>query len=378
MQLDPLKKAQREFVRALLRIWDAALKPLRRLRTRIHDRRRGARVRVHPGRLPRTDKIAVYVIFQPEGVRASTLAACDWLARNGYAPLVVSNAPLGPDDLQALAGRSWMTMVRPNIGYDFGAYRDGIWMLSSRAERVARILLLNDSIWLPITDDDRMIHEMETASPGLSGPVFVARAERSRRNAHFQSYLLGLDGQVAAHPVLAAFWQRYPLSDARRVVLSEGEKGLTQTVLAAGLAAAPVPTARLMYDRMQAQDAATIGRILRYAAYDNAADADEGREIVARDDGSEAWRCSALDHIRRILARSQPMGSFPVAGVLLMGFNFLKKGSNLPVYPGMRWQYLRAVRDGILPDPPAGILAEIEASRMDGRWTTDPECSSSP
>lgn len=378
MQRGPLSKVRREFGRAALRLWDAGLKPVRRLRTRLYDRRRAALVTVHDGQLPKADKVAVYVIFQPSGIQASTLVTCDWLARNGYAPLVVSNAAVSPADLQALLARSWLTVVRPNLGYDFGAYRDGLWVLSSREQAASRILLLNDSIWAPLTDDDRMLARLERQSSGLSGPVFVARPGRSRRNAHFQSYLVSLGGAVARHPALAGFWRHYPLCDARRVVLSEGEKGLTQAVLGAGLAQAPVPTAEVMFDRMQEQDAATLGMLLRYAAYDTAADAAEGRALVARDDGSEAWRQAALDHARRILGRAQPMGAFPVAGVLLMGFAFLKKGNNLPVYPGMRWQYLRAVRDGILPKPAPEILAEIEASRMDGRWTSDPDCSAPP
>jgi hypothetical protein len=377
MQHVPFKKVQKELGRAALRLWDAGIKPLRQQLTRLHDRQRDRRVIIHPGHLDRAAKVAIYVIYQPDSLRASTLVTCDWLARNGYAPLVVSNAPLAPEDLHALASRSWLVVSRPNVGYDFGAYRDGFWVLSQQGANPDRVLLLNDSVWIPIVDDQRMLQAIE-ATPGFSGPVFVASSGRSVRNAHFQSYLLALDTSAARHPALLQFWKRYPVSNARRVVLSEGEKGLSQAAIAAGLVADPKPTRTAMYDRIRSQDTKMIACILRYAAYENRHDAEAGRLILAQDDGSYGWRQSALDHIRKVLDRGQPMGCFPVAAVLLMGFNFLKKGNNLSVYAGMRRQYLRAVRDGILPKPCAEILAEVEGSRMDGRWTTDVGSAETP
>ncbi len=54
----------------------------------------------------------------------------------------------------------------------------------------------------------------------------------------------------------------------------------------------------------------------------------------------------------------------------LLGAVFLKK-SGSTLFAGPRWQYLRAVRNGELPPPPAALLAEIEASPKDPRPTTD-------
>lgn len=370
-------KLRRELGRAVAPLWDRALQPLRHARTRSHDRHRSRVIRIHEGRLRPTTKVAIYVLYQPSGLTSSTLLGCDWLSGNGYAPLVVSNAPLAERDLQRLKDHSWLTVERPNLGYDFGAYRDGLWVLGQRGLAPDRLVLVNDSIWFPLSDDRRMLDDLE-ATPGLSGTVFVARTGRSSRNAHFQSFLLSVDGPCFRHAAFQAYWKGLLLSDTRRHVLRDGEKGFSQAMLTAGLAAAPDPAGEAMLRRIETESTSALHEILAYAAYDAPQDAAEGRALLAGFQPTEDWRGAVLAHCRRILLRAQPMGAFPVAGLRLMGLNFLKKGNNLPIYAPMRWQYLRAVRDGILPRPAPEILAEVEASRMDGRWTTDIDCQPDP
>ena len=59
-----------------------------------HDRDFARRVRVTAGVRPPGRRIAVYLLYQPGGIAASTLLTCEHLAAQGYAVLAVSNAPV--------------------------------------------------------------------------------------------------------------------------------------------------------------------------------------------------------------------------------------------------------------------------------------------
>ena len=64
------------------------------IRARRLDRVVAAGLPRFDGALPATDKIALYLLYQPKGVAPSTVETCRWLAEHGYAPFIVSNAPL--------------------------------------------------------------------------------------------------------------------------------------------------------------------------------------------------------------------------------------------------------------------------------------------
>lgn len=367
MRRQTLWKLRREAGRAIARPLDWFARPFRRLRTILHDRRRATLVSIHDGLLPGTGKVAIYVIYQPGGVKPSTYLTCDWLSRSGYAPLVVSNALVDGSDLAKLQAHSWLVAERPNVGYDFGAYRDGLWIMRSRQKNPSRLLMINDSVWVPLADDSRMLDEIEREAPGMGGAVFVARSDRSRRNAHFQSFLVGFSQAVLRHPAFDRYWQHLTLSDNRRVVLSEGEKGLSRSMLSAGFGCDSIPSGQLLVERLNSANAETLKLVLDYAAYDDPVQQEAGEALLATAQPSDAWRQAALQHIALVLRRQPPMNAFPVASILLLGANFLKKGNNLPIYAAMRWQYLRAVGNAVLPPPAPEILAEIRASELDRR-----------
>lgn len=371
MQRQALWKLRREAGRAIARPLDWLARPVRRLRTILHDRRRATLVSVHEGQLTGSGKVAIYVIYQPDGVKPSTYLTCDWLSGSGYAPLVVSNAPVGGSDLAKLQAHSWLVAERPNVGYDFGACRDGLWIMRSRQKDPLRLLLINDSVWVPLADDSRMLDEIERETAGMGGAVFVARSDRSRHNAHFQSFLVGFSRAVLQHPAFDRFWQHLSLSDNRRIVLAEGEKGLSQAILSAGFAGNSVHSGQLLMQRLNSADVETLKLALSHAAYDDPAQQEAGDALLATAQPSDAWRHAALTHCARVLQRLPPMNAFPVASILLLGSNFLKKGNNLPIYAAMRWQYLRAVDNGVLPAPAPEILAEIRASKLDRRSNID-------
>ena len=60
---------------------------------RRHDATRPEWLRPVEGEAPLTRKVALLLVYQPQGVSAATRWTCEHLVHKGYAPLVISNAP---------------------------------------------------------------------------------------------------------------------------------------------------------------------------------------------------------------------------------------------------------------------------------------------
>lgn len=82
--------------------------------------------------MARNARVAVYVIFPRTGFEETHFLAVRALARAGYAPFIVSNAPLSPTDRDRLLPEVWRYLECPNFGYDFGAYRAAIFYSAPR------------------------------------------------------------------------------------------------------------------------------------------------------------------------------------------------------------------------------------------------------
>lgn len=127
------------------------------------------------GVLVSSDKIAIFLVFQPLGLSASTLETCRWLAENGYAPLVVSNGKISPEDRENLSRVVWRAVERPNFGYDFGGYRDGLLCLAQWGLDPDELLILNDSIWLPILPESDLMIRLANEPADVAGAILRGR-----------------------------------------------------------------------------------------------------------------------------------------------------------------------------------------------------------
>lgn len=368
-------KIGRELVRIGHQITDAVKWPIEAARQWRHDRAFPGNLTITGGAGAPGSRIALYFIYQPGGLAASTLLTCRALADRGYGVLVVSNAGLSASDRARLSETGFALIERPNYGYDFGGYRDGLRFLRAAGHAPDTLLMLNDSIWFPL-HGGTLLDRMEQDPAPFQSPVFEKKVARRVRNAHYQSYLFLMRRPLLEHPAFWAYWDGHHLSDDKRVVLWRGEKGFSQAMFKAGFGAGEGGTApstrRMLHQALSRQDTAFLRKTLTYAAYEHADLVAEARALLRMGDDTPAWRARALAHLDRAVEVGQPMGSFCYACSHLFGFDFLKKSSYPLVHDGMRHQYLRAVQAGDLPTPPPEMLAEIRASRMNGAMTTDP------
>jgi hypothetical protein len=107
---------------------------------------------LHDGGLPAKPKTCVFLVYQSGDLPESVLLTCAWLRDRGYATLIVANGGLTEAALARVRGLAWKILSRPNFGYDFGGYRDGLLQIEAMGLRPERLVILNDSIWLPMHD----------------------------------------------------------------------------------------------------------------------------------------------------------------------------------------------------------------------------------
>ena len=140
-------------------------------RQRRLDARFPSDYRVLNGAAPLTAKVAIFLVYQPKGMAASVLATCRHLTKRGYAVLLVANSPVSPEDQRAMGACVWRFVERPNFGYDFGGYRDGIRFLWHWSVSPEHLIILNDSVWFPLSENETMLTAMERSPAGFVGAL---------------------------------------------------------------------------------------------------------------------------------------------------------------------------------------------------------------
>ncbi len=204
------------------------------------------KIKTTEGKVARGDRVAIYLIYPQEGLLASHRMALCYLRDNGYAPLVVSNLPLQEQDLAELREISWRVMERPNVGYDFGGYRDGFLSLDGDQIALKRLVFLNDSSWFPLPGASNWLRDAEeldvdyaAAASSMGIPrvkpenfeEIVWELDPMLRNFHYGSYALSVGPKLLGDRRYHRYWRRYPLTKEKNKVVRRGEIGMTRFVL---------------------------------------------------------------------------------------------------------------------------------------------------
>ena len=346
-------KVQREFARLrqqLRAVPEFFWEPFARRR---HDRSLAQGLATTSGKHPIAPKIALVLLYQPRGLARSTILMCQHLVANGYAVLAISNAPLSDADRTDLASHVWRIIERPNFGYDFGGYRDGLWHLSHWGIKPERLVILNDSIWFPLRKDDDTLARMETMDVDVAGTVLRHRgAER-----FLESYLYSIRGTVLEHPGFRTFWRDLRLTSNKYKVIRRGERGFSAALIAAGLRIGGLFTLDAFKAGIAAASDHDLRLFLRFTAHQDDRIVQEGRALAQQPE-SDIWRDHAQSYIERLLAKGQFYSSLPVAAVRLLGYPIMKKSSE-PVSAQWRAMYVSAVRARVLEQPTQPVFSEI-------------------
>lgn len=221
-----LWKIKRELRRIYLK---AAILPenvLGPLKRKFYDLRKVKLIQITDGARPIQDNVAVFLIYQPHGLLASALETCRYLTQNGYAVLVVSNAKLGVADKAQLLAATHRLIERPNFGYDFGGYRDGVLHVLDSGWRPENLLVMNDSVWFPVLAECDFLARVKDQSADVYGPVLS--------HDHLQSYMYNFKGRLVGSDFFRSYWQDLPITNNKVAVVQRCEKLLSPLMQQAG------------------------------------------------------------------------------------------------------------------------------------------------
>jgi Rhamnan synthesis protein F len=308
-------------------------------------------------------KVAIFLVYQPRGMSASVQSTCRHLSERGYSVVLVANSPVSQVDEESLGPWVWRFVERPNFGYDFGGYRDGIRLLWHWSVSPDSLIILNDSVWFPLDQNETMLASMEASHAGFLGALrHVDLPETDTEHAGiFLSYFYLIKRAVLTSEVFINYWNSYVSTSNKYLTVRRGERGFSRTLFAAGVPSEGLYSRDRFMTAVVQQPASFLRQTLVYGAYTDP-DLERQRDALLQDDAaSETWRTQSIDHIRAVVNKRNFHSSFCYASIRLLGIPLLKKNKG-ELQVRMRRQYLRAVKAGDLPAPETAVLAEIKAS----------------
>ncbi|MFC3725796.1 rhamnan synthesis F family protein [Neoaquamicrobium sediminum] len=188
-------------------------------------------LRVFPGARDHGPKQAVFVHHDPKGIVHDYVRfAVQELASNGYAVTFVSNAPvLNAPSVAKLLPDVREVVHRRGLGYDFGAWQEGIMRLPA-LEQLDRLILVNDSVYGPIFPLSNALKRAEEMRVDVFGIT------DSREFAHhLQSYFLLFFPRALQSKAFRSFWAGFPMVNSKSWVVRNGEVKLSTELERAGL-----------------------------------------------------------------------------------------------------------------------------------------------
>jgi len=305
----------------------------------------------HNGSQIRASRIALLLIWQPDKLAPSFLETCSYVAAHGYSLLVVANGGLSESARAALLPKVWLILERPNIGYDFGGYRDGLRILREDGALPDHLLILNDSIWYPVLPDEELISDALDSPADITGTIL----RHGKKEAFLESYFYAIKGHVLKHPGFWRFWDSYLLTGNKYKVIRRGERSFSAAMQAEGFTLAPLFAPLQFMEQIAAAPDALLRDVLRLSAFVDTRQADYA-QLLART-GS---RSEIHEFILRSLDRSQFYSTYPVASARLLGYPVLKKSLE-PVSALWRSAWVAALNEGLIPSAQTVICDEIRA-----------------
>ncbi|MEM9585612.1 MAG: rhamnan synthesis F family protein [Pseudomonadota bacterium] len=225
---------------------------------------------------PASAQHAVYLIFPEKGLLPSHIRSLRYLVGKGVSTTVVSNFPMSEEDRAQVLALCHTYIERPNFGYDFGGYRDGVLSLESGAGKLDRLILLNDSVWFPVEDSRDWLADVDALGVDFSAaashygfPRVDPEAFRSiqfeyssdRNSFHYCSFAISFSRKVIEHPTFFQFWKRFPLTNKKKRTVRRGEIGLTAWALKHNFSHAETSGINQLKNRLDQYDSAQLKEI---------------------------------------------------------------------------------------------------------------------
>jgi hypothetical protein len=377
-----------ELIRRLRQRMDWELRKVRTLSeaavgTRWYDLVTARSIELTPGSLPPSSRIAIYVMFPVEGVLESHLLSLRYLSSRGYAPLVISNVRLGHSERARVATHAWTLMERPNFGYDFGAYRDGLLYLEDQLSRADVVALFNDSVWFPLPGGRDWLADLEVLDADMVGavPNYCARMpsleayasaewvyDPSLSGYHYCSFALAFRQRILRDARFSAFWRGFRLTDDKKLTVQRGEVGLSNWVLSRGYDHAPTLDISGLGEAIDGMGERALIDFVKDLIIPEELELRQLRSKVLTRAGREGWLDEARGLAKTVVARTGAAYVMPRWAHENQGHPFLKKSPLRLDAEGAK-ATLRFL--GSLEGSDAEVI-RAEATRLASRWKIGP------
>lgn len=264
------------------------------------------------GSLPPTDKVALWVHWEPTGrVSEADLLLLQHVRQLGFAVVAVGNRDDEGDAAleQDLAAVAEVVLQRRNIGYDFAGFRDGLHWLQSRLRPGSTLLMLNNSMYGPFGNLVPLLKKADAER----GDVWAVTGSLEVR-PHLQSYFMVVHPAALSTPGFWAHWAGVKPPKDKMQVVYECEVPLALKLHNQGLRA----RALLPYHELARQALRGLDLVEDYsadAAYTNVIRA--LRKGVPLNPTHHLWRwmlTSGVPLVKKDLLRTNPPGLPDVDG----------------------------------------------------------------
>ena len=199
--------------------------------------------------IPLGPNVAIFVHFdRAGGVREHVLHYVRALGEAGFSVVVVSNSgKLTPSGLAALQDVAAGVLVRRNVGYDFGAWREALERLGLPRADTRCVALVNDSVYGPFAPLAPVLRRIDFNAADVWGLT-----DSWQRRYHLQSYFLCVGRAALDSAAWRLFWNRVRPLPSKHSIIQTYEVGLTQALLRGGLRCQAVWSYRDLVNRAHA------------------------------------------------------------------------------------------------------------------------------
>ncbi len=177
-------------------------------------------------------KIVLFMHFDGNGaVRSQLLDYMRELQENGRSVVFVTNAgQLQPRAMAALQAICSAVIVRRNIGYDFGAWRDAIDFLGLPRTETEEIIFANDSVFGPLAPLGDILRRLDYTKADIWGLT-----ESWQLRYHLQSFFLAFGPAALRSEAFRDFWDSVRPVPVKSFIVHAYEVGVTQAMVKGGL-----------------------------------------------------------------------------------------------------------------------------------------------
>lgn len=212
------------------------------------------------GKIEESKNIAVLVTFPGTSTFESVERLANWIEEAGYLLIVVINENSKATEWKSrLFNDHRIIVLRPNIGEDFGAYKQAIKIISPFKKSIRNLVIANDSMMYAPKSREWVMKVIDINSENACTSLFLNK----QGAIHAPSVLLKFGQEVLANEKFWIFWKRYYPYSNKRKIIRRGEHRLTKLI--GWQSVKPVVTASLITES-STLSVSEIFQILKWVA----------------------------------------------------------------------------------------------------------------